>query len=178
RAHASTAIGVPGIIGIWVVTRSPRWPPRPFSTFATRFTSRHRSWYVRTRRSPGSPSQTIAALFRRGPPRCRSRQFAETLSRPPTNHFAKGGSQSRTLDQGAIQSRVAAIRAQKASGSFPASTRKESSRTAASFRKPAGGGYCSFSLSRLSIVALETTTPDHPRSDPSPADDGGRAIAG
>src|SRR5439155_24056005 len=101
--------------------------------------------------------QTIAALFRRGPPTCRSRQFAETLSRPPTNHFAKGGSQSRTFDQGAIHSRVAAIRAQKASGSFAVSARKESSRTAASLRKPAGGGYCSFSLRRRASGARDDT---------------------
>ena len=38
-----------------------------------------------TRRSPGSPSQMIAALLRRAPLRWRSRQLTETLSRPPTN---------------------------------------------------------------------------------------------
>src|SRR5205807_495255 len=106
---------------------------------------------------------TIAAL--RGPLRCRSRQFADMFSFPPTNHFAKGGSHSRTFDQGAIQASPFAIRAQKASGSFAASSRNESSRSTAAFRKAAGGGYRSFSFRRLSMVALETTTPDHPRPD-------------
>ena len=43
------------------------------------------------RRSPGSPSQMIAALLRRGPRTWRSRQLTLALSLPPTNHFACGG---------------------------------------------------------------------------------------
>src|SRR5438552_16343327 len=161
-----------------MVTRSPRFTPSPLRTFANLFTSRQRSWYVSTRRSPGSPSHTSAALFRRAPLRCRSRQFADMFSFPPTNHFAKGGSHSRTVDQGAIQASPFAIRAQKTSGSFAASSRNESSRATAAFRKAAGGGYFSFSFRRLSMVALETTTPDHPRPDPSPADVSGRLVSG
>src|SRR5262252_1630545 len=74
--------------------------PSDFRTFANRPTSRWSSRYVRTRWSPGSPSQTSAALLRRGPSRCRSRQLTEMLSFPPTNHFAFGGFQSRTFFHG------------------------------------------------------------------------------
>ena len=49
------------------------------------------------RRSPGSPSQMIAALLRRGPRTWRSTQLTLALSVPPTNHFACGGFQSSTL---------------------------------------------------------------------------------
>src|SRR5439155_17614139 len=125
----------------------------------------------------GSPSQTGAALFRRGPAKCRSRQFAETLSFPSRNHLAKGGFHSRTFDQGAVQSSSRAMRAQNASGPFAASPRNESSFRWAFFRKAAEGGYCSFSFKRLSIVALETTTANHPRPDPFPADGAGRVAA-
>src|SRR2546423_13918669 len=120
----------------------------------------------------------MAALFRRGPARCRSWHLADMFGFAPTTHFAKGGSHSRTFDHGAIHARSFAIRAQKASGSFAASSRNESSRATAAFRKAAGGGYCSLSFRRLSMVALETTTPDHPRPDPSPADVSGSIVSG
>src|SRR2546422_5537264 len=115
-------------------------------------------WYVRTRRSPGSPSQTIAALFRRGESRCRSRQFCETLIWPPTNHLAKGAFHWRTFDHFLIQTSSLARSAQYLSGSAAASRRILRSRTHASPRNDFGGGYSSFSLRRLSIVALDTTT--------------------
>src|SRR5256885_12566837 len=120
----------------------------------------------------------MAALFRRGLGRVRSMQVADMLSFPPTNHLAKGGAHSRTFDQGAIQASSFAIRAQKASGSFAASSRNESLRSTAAFRKAADGGYCSFSFSRLSMVPLGTTTPGHPRPDPSPADVYGSIVSG
>ena len=56
------------------------------------------------RRSPGSPSQMIAALLRRAVRTCRSRQLTLTLSWPPTNHFAYGGCQSSTRVHGVIHS--------------------------------------------------------------------------
>src|SRR2546422_9785357 len=114
-------------------------------------------WYVRTRRSPGSPSQTIAALFRRGESTWRSRQFCETLIWPPTNHLAKGGLHSRTFDHFLIQTSSFARSDQYRSGSASASRRTLRSRTHASLRNDFGGGYSSFSFRRLSIVALETT---------------------
>ena len=49
------------------------------------------------RRSPGSPSQMIAALLRRAERRWRSRQLTLALILPPTNHFACGGFQSSTV---------------------------------------------------------------------------------
>src|SRR2546426_337402 len=106
------------------------------------------------------------------------RPIADMFSCPPPNHFANGGSQSRTFDQGAVHAKSFAIRAQKASGSFTASSRNESSVVTAVFRKAADGGYCSFSFSRLSIVTLDTTKPDHLRPDPSPADVSPRIVSG
>ena len=135
-------------------------------------TSRQRSWYVRTRRSPGSPSQTIAARFRRGPLACRSRQFTDALIRPPTNHRAKGGSQSRTRSQGRLQSRRPASAAQKASGSASAVSYTRRSATTARPRNASGGGYCSFSRRRLSIVAPETTSAAPPRRRGEPLREG------
>src|SRR3989449_9365014 len=114
-------------------------------------------WYVRTRRSPGSPSQTIAALFRRGEARCRSRQFCETLSWPPTNHLANGAFHWRTFDHFLIQTNSFARSDQYRSGSAAASRRTLGSWSHASLRNDFGGGYSSFSFRRLSIVALETT---------------------
>src|SRR6185312_485895 len=46
----------------------------------------------------------IAALFRRRPFKCRSRQFSDTLILPPTNHFANGARQVRTFVHGACHS--------------------------------------------------------------------------
>src|SRR5206468_10416182 len=58
----------------------------------------------------------IAALFRRDPARCRSRQFSETFSFPPTNHFANGGFHSRTFPHGARQTNSFASRVQNLAG--------------------------------------------------------------
>ena len=92
--------------------------PRDLRTFANLFTSRHSVWYVNTFLSPGSPSQTIAALFRSGVFRWRSRQFSETLILPPTNHFANGSSHWRTLSHRLRQRSCFASSAQKPSKSF------------------------------------------------------------
>ena len=102
-----------------------------FSTFANRQTSRCRSKYVSVRRSPGSPSQIIAALLRRAERTCRSRQLTLALICPPTNHFACGGCQSRTFVHGAIHSSSEANRAQNASGSRAARRRKSPDRSRA-----------------------------------------------
>ena len=48
-------------------TRSPLPTPSDLRTFANCCTSRYRSQYVSVRRSPGSPSQMIAALLRAAP---------------------------------------------------------------------------------------------------------------
>src|ERR1700761_4268521 len=58
----------------------------------------------------------MAALFLRGPARCWSRQFSETLSFPPTNHFANGSFHSKTFDHFLFQTSSAASRAQNLSG--------------------------------------------------------------
>ena len=51
-------------------------------------------------------------------PRCRSRQFSETFSFPPTNHFANGSFHSSTLLHFFCQISSAASRAQNLSGFF------------------------------------------------------------
>ena len=67
------------------------------------------------RRSPGSPSQISAALLRAVRSMCRSTQFTETLSFPPTNHFACGGFQSHTVFHFSNHSNSFACASQKAS---------------------------------------------------------------
>src|SRR5438046_9689961 len=101
-----------------MMTRSPFLILLRFSTFAKRQTSRCSCWYVRVRLSPGSPSQIIAALFPRKPSglRCRSRQFSEMFSFPPTNHFAKGAFLYRTFFHLAIQTSSLASRAENFPG--------------------------------------------------------------
>src|SRR6476469_4918463 len=69
-----------------------------------------------TRRSPGSPSKMMAALFLRGPSRWRSRQFSETFSLPPTNHLANGSFQSSTFVHFLLHFSSEASRAQNLSG--------------------------------------------------------------
>src|SRR6476661_2197464 len=64
----------------------------------------------------------MAALFRIGPARWRSRQLAAALSRPPTNHFAWGGVHSSTRSHGRIQSRARACSAQNPSRSRAAAS--------------------------------------------------------
>ena len=54
----------------------------------------------------------MAALLRRGPAAWRSTQFSQTLSLPPTNHFASGASQSSTFFQGSRHTSSLASRAQ------------------------------------------------------------------
>src|SRR5687767_13677935 len=83
-----------------MATRSPFFTPSFFMTFANFCTSTYRSQYVSVRRSPGSPSQTSAALLRRGPSMCRSTQLYDTLSFPPRNHFACGGFHCSTFFHG------------------------------------------------------------------------------
>jgi len=62
----------------------------------------------------------LAREVSRGPVRWRSRQLAETLSLPPTNHLACGGFHSNTRSQGRIQSRARAWSAQYPSRSCAA----------------------------------------------------------
>jgi hypothetical protein len=62
----------------------------------------------------------IAALLRRAVRTWRSRQFAETFSVPPPNHFASGELHSRTFVNGVIHSSSRANPAQNASGSAAA----------------------------------------------------------
>src|SRR4051812_11564703 len=97
----------------------------------------------------------IAALFFRGPPQCRSTQFCETLSSPPTNQRADGGSQSRTFSQGRDQSSNPAISPQKPSGSslarFQSASYCSRLETWACSANPAGGGKTRVSCRTLSI---------------------------
>src|SRR3954467_2277662 len=58
----------------------------------------------------------IAALLRRCVERCRSRQFSEMFSFPPTNHFANGAFHSSTLLQRLRQVSSSASRAQNFCG--------------------------------------------------------------
>ena len=69
------------------------------------------------RRSPGSPSQIMAALLRRAVRTCRSRQFALALILPPSNQRAYGAFHWRTESHGRIHSSSRANSAQNASGS-------------------------------------------------------------
>src|ERR1700674_4482610 len=114
-----------------MATRSPRFTPRPRSTLANRLTSRNRSQYVNVRRSPGSPSQISAALFRRAVRTWRSRQLTLALILPSTNHLANGGFHSSTRLHGADHSSSRANDSQNASGSRSAVSYTESSRTTA-----------------------------------------------
>src|SRR3954468_9857229 len=68
-------------------TRPPFLTPSFLSPLANLEVSRWTWKYVSVRESSGeSPSQTRAALFRRGPAMCRSRQLTLALSLPPVNH--------------------------------------------------------------------------------------------
>src|SRR4030088_188889 len=58
----------------------------------------------------------MAAFLRRCPARCRSRQFSERLSFPPTNHFAKGAFHWRTFFHGARHLSSFASRVQNFTG--------------------------------------------------------------
>src|SRR4051794_41807237 len=85
-----------------------------------------------------------AALFFRGPSQCRSTQFWETLSCPPTNQRADGGAHSSTFSQGRDQSRNPAISSQKTDGSslarFPNASYCSRLDKWAWRAKPGGGG--------------------------------------
>src|SRR5271156_3117073 len=100
-----------------MATRSPSFTPKLFKALAHRPTSSASIWYVSTRESPGSPSQISAALLRRGPSRCRSRQLYAALIVPPRNHLANGKFHSSVLPNGLNQCRLRAHSAQNASGS-------------------------------------------------------------
>ena len=54
--------------------------------------------------SPGSPSQWYATLSPWPAATCRSRQLCDTLSLPPTNHFANGSSHSQMVCHSSNQS--------------------------------------------------------------------------
>ena len=85
-------------------------------TFANFRTSQYRSQYVSVRRSPGSPSQMMAALFRRGRTDVSIEAvLRDTLSCPPRNHLARGGCHSSTVFHGRIQWSPLAWSAQYAS---------------------------------------------------------------
>ncbi len=71
--------------------------------------------------SPGSPSQWKATRSPRPASTWRSTQLTETLSRPPTNHEAKGRSHSTTWFHGSAQVSRRACSAQKARGLSAAS---------------------------------------------------------
>ena len=71
--------------------------------------------------SPGSPSQTMAALLRRGPLRWMSRQLCATFVRPPVNHWASGSRHSSTSVNGRNQCNSVASLPQNAAGSVAAS---------------------------------------------------------
>jgi hypothetical protein len=116
---------------------------------------------VSVRTSPGSPSQTIAALVRRqecSPSRWRSRQLYETFSLPPTNHFANGGFQSSTFFQGLNQVTCSrAIFAQNRWGSRAPCARSALVAFAvqlARFANSAGGRNTRFSRSSDSMSAI------------------------
>src|SRR3990170_109681 len=165
RAHASIVAASSGTIGMEIVTRSPRPTPRERNAFAVRHVSPYNSWYVTTRRSPGSPSHRIAALLRRQDCTCRSRQFSATLSFAPTNHFACGRSHSSTFVHGLRDvTRAAAIFAQKPSKSFSARRWSSSPFTHARSRKEGGGANDCPSLRSESIVlpslGIELWKPD------------------
>jgi hypothetical protein len=96
---------------------------------------------VMVRVSPGSPSQWKATRSPFPAATWRSRQFSLTLSRPPTNHLAKGSSHSSTVSHGVVQvRRSSAWRAQNASTSRSASSQSSGPWTSADAAKPAGGG--------------------------------------
>src|ERR687886_1080254 len=76
-----------------IPTGVPLPTPSFFSAFAKRTTSRWRSANVSSRRSSsGSPSQKYATLPPLPASTWRSTQLKQTLSLPPRNHFAYGGS--------------------------------------------------------------------------------------
>src|SRR6478672_1306679 len=100
----------------------------------------------------------MAALLRRGPRRCRSRQLTETLSFPPTNHFACGGFQSRTWLQGDIHSSDLAWSSQNRSGLWPATysaavaADREANSTVVGNRRCSESRVSSWSLMRSPLV--------------------------
>jgi hypothetical protein len=81
---------------------------------------------------------------------CLSRQFAETFSCPPRNHFAQGRFHSRTRSHFLVQSRLSACSAQKPSKSLLALSQIPGSFWFALFWNRSGGGKRLFSSSRAS----------------------------
>src|SRR5262245_45564685 len=100
----------------------------------------------------------MAALLRRGPDRCRSRQLALTLSCPPTNHLANGSFHSRTFVHGLAHASDFACSAQKACGSSLAFCHSASCSawllTWAAFANSAEGGKERVSLRTLVMVEV------------------------
>src|SRR5262249_11678930 len=133
--------------------RSPGRTPCALRTLANLHTSRCSIWYVSTRQSPGSPSQTMAALLRRGPARWRSRQLTLALMRPPSNQRACGSFQVSTLSQRLNQASDSACSAQKPSGSssarFQSCSYAATLPTCALAANSAGGGKVRVSFSTL-----------------------------
>src|SRR5436190_24086540 len=86
-----------------------------------------------------------AALVRRAVLMWQSTQVTETLSFPPTNHFACGGSQSRTVSHFLNHSSSLACSSQNPSGSVVARSYIDLSDTCALRAKDFGGGNFLFS---------------------------------
>src|SRR3954447_16272860 len=96
----------------------------------------------------GSPTQWNATLSPLPATTWRSTQLYATLSLPPTNHFALGGSdQSSTCSHFSCQWSCSACSAQNASGSASACSTADSSVTTASAAKSFGGSKVSWSSS-------------------------------
>src|SRR4030095_4979672 len=108
--HANIATGNSGTMGRYIVTRSPFFTPKLRRAFANLFTSTYNWLYVRVRTSPDSFSHIIAALFFVILLMCLSRQFTEAFIKPPVNHFAKGGFQSRVLSHLLLHVKLSACR--------------------------------------------------------------------
>ena len=147
RAHASIVAGRSGTIGRYRHTRSPFFTPRLFSTFAHRHTSSSSSAYEYGFDDPGSsPSQISATRSPRPCATCRSRQFSDAFSLPPSNQRTRPSakSQSRTRSHFARQSRRSAAPAQKPSGSLTdasySSRYASNDGTSALFENDSGGG--------------------------------------
>src|SRR5512138_2609039 len=138
-----------------MLTRSPFSTPSPFSTLAKRWTESSISAYVIVRVSPGSPSQCSATRSPRPASTWRSRQLYDTLSVPPTNHLANGGSHSRIVCHSSYQlTSSAAWRAQNPCQSFSASSYTSAPVTSASALKVSGGGKVR-SSTRSSSIAVD-----------------------
>ena len=121
RAHASISAIASTLTGIEIVMRSPCSMPSARSAPATRSTSASSSAYDNRRSAPSSRSQIRAGRSPKPASTWRSRHAAVRFVVAPLNHVNVGTSHSSTLSHGENQGRLAASRAQKASGSASAS---------------------------------------------------------